>query len=100
MKKRGWVKSLMMISQIGLTMMAPILICVLLGIFLNNWLNTVYFVPVFLFLGIVAAFRNAYHLTKSFYAKDKKREDAELEYIEALKREGEAKKKEYRKNGE
>lgn len=102
MKKRGWIKSLMMISQIGLTMMTPIFLCVVLGILLNHWLNTVYYVPIFLFLGIAAAFRNVYLLTKNFYAKDKKKEDEELEYVEALKREGEAKKKlkESSKDGE
>jgi hypothetical protein len=36
-----------------------------------------------------AAIRNVYHITKSFYAKDKKREDDELAYIENLKRTGE-----------
>ena len=44
--------------------------------------------PVLLFLGIAAAFRNVYYLLKPFYAKDKAREDAELAYIERLKAEG------------
>lgn len=93
-KKHGWVRGLFMVSQISLTMLAPIFLCLFLGIFLNEKLNTVYAVPVFLFLGIAAAFRNVYHLTKSFYAKDKKKEDEELAYLENLKRQGEEKKKE------
>ena len=36
-----------------------------------------------------AAVRNVYYITKSFYAKDKKREDDELAYVENLKKAGE-----------
>ena len=92
-KKNGIARSLMMISQIGISMMVPVFLCLFLGIKLNEWLSTVYFVPVFLFLGMGAAVRNVYHLTKSFYAKDKKREDDELAYIENLKNAGERNKK-------
>lgn len=88
-KNGGIVRSMMMISQIGLSMMVPIFLCIFFGIKLNEWLDTVYFMPVFLFLGIAAAFRNVYYLTKNFYAKDKKKEDDELAYIENLKKAGE-----------
>jgi len=83
------VKSLMMISQISISMLVPIFLCLFLGDFLNEKCDTVYFVPVFLFLGIAASIRNVYVLTKSFYAKDKKREDEELAYFENLKKAGE-----------
>lgn len=86
---KGIVKGLMMISQISISMLVPIFLCLFFGIKLNEWLDTVYFVPIFLFLGMGAAVRNVYHLTKSFYAKDKKREDDELAYIENLKKAGE-----------
>lgn len=79
----------MMISQISISMLVPVFLCLFFGIKLNEWLDTVYFVPVFLFLGIGAAIRNVYQLTRSFYAKDKKREDEELAYIENLKKAGE-----------
>lgn len=88
-KKDGIARSFMMISQIGISMLVPVFLCLFLGIKLNEWLNTVYFVPLFLFLGMGAAVRNVYYLTKSFYAGDKKREDAELAYIENLKKAGE-----------
>ena len=86
---KGIVKGLMMVSQISISMLVPIFLCLFLGNFLNEKCNTVYFVPVFLFLGIAASIRNVYILTKSFYAKDKKREDEELAYIENLKKAGE-----------
>ena len=88
-KKGGIAKSFMMISQISISMLVPIFLCLFFGIKLNEWLDTVYFVPIFLFLGMGAAIRNVYQLTRSFYAKDKKREDEELAYIENLKKAGE-----------
>ena len=88
-KKNGIARSFMMISQISISMLVPIFLCVFLGIKLNEWLDAKWYVPLFLFLGMGAAVRNVYHLTKSFYAKDKKREDDELAYIENLKKAGE-----------
>ena len=90
MGKNGAVaRSLMMISQISLSMLVPIFLCLFFGIKLNEWLEAKIYVPVFLFLGMGAAVRNVYQLTKSLYAKDKKREDDELAYIENLKKAGE-----------
>lgn len=90
MKKKGGIaRSFMMISQISISMLVPIFLCLFFGIKLNEWLGVNLFVPVFLFLGMGAAVRNVYHLTKGFYAKDKKREDEELAYIENLKKAGE-----------
>ncbi len=88
-KNGGIVRGLMMISQISISMLVPIFLCLFFGIKLNEWLEMVCFVPIFLFLGMGAAIRNVYQLTKSFYAKDKKREDDELAYIENLKKAGE-----------
>ncbi|MGN0507167.1 MAG: AtpZ/AtpI family protein [Lachnospiraceae bacterium] len=92
-KKNGLVRGLLMITQIGITMLAPIFLCLFVGLFLNEKLDTVYAVPILLLFGIAASFRNAYYLTKSFYAKEKQKEDAELAYIEELKRKGEEKRK-------
>jgi len=90
MAKKGQVaRSFMMISQISISMLVPIFLCLFFGIKLNEWLEAGWCVPVFLFLGMGAAVRNVYHITKSFYAKDKKREDDELAYIENLKKAGE-----------
>lgn len=88
-KRNKIVRSFMMISQIGISMLVPIFLCLFFGVKLNEWLDTVAFVPIFLFLGIAAAFRNVYYLTKNFYAKDKAKEDEELAYIENLKKAGE-----------
>ena len=88
-KNGGIARGIMMISQISISMLVPIFLCLFFGIKLNEWLDAKVFVPIFLFLGMGAAIRNVYQLTKSFYAKDKKREDDELAYIENLKKAGE-----------
>ena len=69
-------------------MMVPIFLCVLVGGFIDKKVEAGVFLPIFLVLGIAAAFRNVYYLLKPFYAKDKAKEDAELAYIERLKAEG------------
>lgn len=82
------IKALMLITQLGISMMVPIFLCVFAGNFIDKKAGTSFVMPVFLFLGIAAAFRNVYYLLKPFYAGDKEREDAELAYIERLKAEG------------
>lgn len=101
MKKNNKIaRSFLMISQVGITILVPVFLCVYLGIKLNEWFDTIYFVPVFLFLGMGAAIRNVYQLTKALYADDKKKEDAELAYIENLKKAGERnKQKRERRDG-
>ena len=93
-KKNAWVRGLLMVTQIGITMLVPIFLCLFLGVFLNDAFDTVYAVPVLLVLGIAASFRNTYYLTKGFYAKQKRKEDEELAYIEGLKRRGQENKQE------
>jgi len=88
MRNSKVIKALMLVTQLGISMMVPIFLCVLVGGFIDKKAQTGYFLPIFLVLGIAAAFRNVYYLLKPFYAKDKEREDAELAYIERLKAEG------------
>ena len=88
MKNSRIVRALMLVTQLGISMMVPIFLCVFAGGWIDKKVGTGWVMPVLLFLGIAAAFRNVYLLLKPFYAKDKAREDAELAYIERLKAEG------------
>ncbi|MGN1084520.1 MAG: AtpZ/AtpI family protein [Lachnospiraceae bacterium] len=89
MKQNGRIiKALVLVTQIGFSMMVPVFLCVFAGNFIDEKAGTGFFMPLFLLFGIGAAFRNVYYLLKPFYAKDKAREDAELAYIENLKKEG------------
>ena len=76
----------MMITQIGLSMITPILICVFIGVKLDQWFSTQYWFIILLFLGVLSAFRCAYELTKRFYSKDLKREIEEQKYFDNLKK--------------
>ena len=90
-EKSKLFKAFTMVSQIGISMMVPVFLCVWLGSFLDEKLGTSFLFPVFLVLGFLSAGRNVYQLTRAFYAKDKEKEDAALAYIENLKQEGKRK---------
>lgn len=81
---KAWV----MVFQISCSMIVPMAMCGALGWYLDAKFGTGFWFIIFLLLGIMAAFRNVYQLTKSFYKKDMEREHAELAYIENLKKEG------------
>lgn len=97
MKKKEsnkWIiKSFMMVTQIGITMIVPIIMCLFVGVKLDEWLETSFWLFVMLFMGIAAAFRNVFHLTKQFYMKDLRKEYEEQLYFDSLKPEKETGKK-------
>ncbi|ABX44091.1 AtpZ/AtpI family protein [Lachnoclostridium phytofermentans] len=92
--KSGVAKGILMISQIGYSMLVPIFLCVYVGRKLDDRFGTSYITIIGIVLGIMAAFRNIYLMTKSFYAKDKEREDAELNLLVEMKKERENRRKE------
>lgn len=87
MKKetRQVFKSFTMVSQIGISMLAPIFMCVFIGYYLDKRFSTGFWFILFLLLGIGAAFRNVYILTKPFYEKDMEKEHEQLKYVQDLK---------------
>lgn len=84
MKNRNVWRAVAMITQIGLGMIIPIFLCVYAGVWLNEKTKNEIFFPILLMVGILAAFRNLFSLTKSFYLRDKEKEDRELQYFEEL----------------
>lgn len=85
MKDKKVLRSLTMISQIGISMMVPIFLCGVLGRWLTRLTeNELCFVGLLL-IGIGAAFRNFYIVTKSFYAKDMQEEHERMQHLEELK---------------
>lgn len=66
MKKKPWLNSLGLITQLGIAMVTPILICLFIGIFLDDCMHkTPLFTIIMLILGTAAAFRNLfYQVTK------------------------------------
>lgn len=81
-QRKEVVRSFMLISHLGLTVMVPIFMCVIVGIFIDKKFGTSTLIWL-LFLGIAAGMRNAYILLKNVLDENVK----EREKAEKLKRE-------------
>lgn len=84
-KKRSMIRSIAMISQIGISMMVPLFICAGIGWWLDHRFHTSLWFLVFMFIGMGAALRNLYYMTKVFYSEDMKKEHDRMQYIQDLK---------------
>ena len=78
---RKVLKSMRMVTQLGIGMMVPIFLCGALGVWLNRLTGIDIIFPILLVLGIGSGFRSVYMVTKSFYASDKKKENEKLPSI-------------------
>lgn len=71
MKKRKVEKSvfrsLTLISQFGINMIVPVVLCMLLGIFLDTKLGTGYWAVILFFVGALAGFNSVYKMAKRIY---------------------------------
>lgn len=85
MKDRKVLRSFVMVSQIGISMMVPIFLCGAIGYWLNKQFHGELYFPVMLLLGIGAAFRSLFTITASFYRKDVEKEKSKLAYMEDLR---------------
>lgn len=81
MKNKNFVNGITMISQLGITMITPILICTFIGVHIDEWSHkSPLFTIIFILLGTAAAFRNLfYHTTKQARknSRDKKEDHNE-----------------------
>lgn len=78
-KNRGIMKGIVLISQLGISMLVPIFLCVFIGQKIDQRLTKNYFTILFLVLGIATAYRNAYLLIKSVYASNKGKRSIDFE---------------------
>lgn len=74
---RDVVRALMLITQLGLNMLVPVVLCFFIGLWLDKWLGTGCFLIIFIILGVLAAFRNMFASTKSLVKGEREREDEE-----------------------
>lgn len=75
MKKANFARSLALVSQLGISMITPIIICILTGNFLDDKFNTSPWIMVIsIFLGVGAAFRNLFYMVGKEMKKGKKDE--------------------------
>ena len=87
-KEKNILKAFAMVSQISITILVPICLSGWIGWWLDGQFHTQIWFVIMIVLGIGAAFRNVYYLTKSFYSEDMKKEHERLQYIEELKKQG------------
>ena len=71
---RNVYRSLVMITQFGLNMLVPIVLCTFAGNFINKKLGTSFFVIIFFFAGALAGFRNIFMFARKIY-EDKEKPD-------------------------
>ncbi len=60
-ENRKVVKMLFLISQLGITMLTSIFLCMFIGLFLDGRFGTHFFIP-FLLIGIGGGFKGIYNL--------------------------------------
>ncbi len=68
------IRSFTMISQVGISMLVPIFLCCMLGMFLENSLHWPAFIPMFI-LGALAGMRNVYLMIAAIYKEDEKKKN-------------------------
>ena len=73
--KKEVYRSLTLISQLGISVMVPVFMCIFLGLFLDKHLNTSLTVWLIM-LGIRAGGRNAYILAKSVIHENERDKEA------------------------
>ena len=64
------LKALTRVSQFGITMVVPIVICVFIGIKADQFFHTSFIVIILFFLGAAAGFRNIFIMSKDIYGSD------------------------------
>lgn len=68
------IRALSMISQVGISMLVPIFLCCMLGMFLEEKLGWPAFIPMFI-LGALAGMRNVYLIIIAVDKEDDKKKN-------------------------
>lgn len=71
MKRQGYnrsvYRSLTLITQFGINMLVPMLLCMFAGICLDNKMGTSFWAVVLFFIGALAGFTNIFRMAKRIY---------------------------------
>lgn len=74
--KKSVMRSLMMVTQLGISVMVPVFVCILAGYYIDRYAGTNLTI-IFLFLGFLAGGLNAYKMAKATLAMNDREEKAE-----------------------
>ncbi len=67
---RDVLKLLVYISQFGINMLVPVVLCFLLGLWLDKRFDTSFIAIILFFVGAAAGARNIYRMAKKHMGKD------------------------------
>ncbi len=84
-EKKKIIFALSLVTQIGISAMVPIFLCMFIAIKLSERLGRDYIVLLGIGFGIAVSFRNIYVLTRRMYYKDYQREKKEQDYFRSLR---------------
>lgn len=73
-KNRELIRCLSLVSQLGITMLTPVILCVWLGVWLDKRFSTYFTLPL-LILGILAGAKSAYLMAKKVIRPDHEDEE-------------------------
>ena len=62
-KKKSVMQTFSLISQLGISVIAPVLLCTIAGVYLEEHFSFPFTIP-FILLGVITGVRNAYVLVK------------------------------------
>ena len=74
--KKSVMRSFMMVTQLGISVMVPVFFCILAGYYIDRYAGTK-LTLLFLFLGFMAGGLNAYKLAKATLVMNEREEHAE-----------------------
>ena len=76
------MKALSMLTQVGISMLVPIFLCLWIGKSLDKAFDTgILFLIVFIILGVGASFRTLYMMTAHKYKKIAEKEEKRRDYL-------------------
>lgn len=76
MKKSTWTRGLSLVTQLGFTMITPILICTFIGNLIDYKFDKApIFTIIMILLGTAAAFRNLFYFATKEIKRQNKKED-------------------------
>lgn len=76
--ERTEYRNIVLISQVALSVMVPLFVCVALGVWLDGKFNTWFTIPLMI-LGMLAGGRNAYVLVMSIIKREEAKRQKQLE---------------------
>lgn len=80
--RKNVYQALAMVTQFGISMFVPILMCTLFGAYIGQKLNLPLLVILFFFIGALAGFRNIYFMAKKIFEQESSRDTRDVKKIE------------------